>query len=84
MSWSRRLSREIVTKQGKRLRTLSDARAYMLALDGRVGRQYWQHAAALLLEAATGAGDVETATDQIVLALLHDGALDPGRTPAKR
>lgn len=76
MDWSRRLSQEIVAKSGKRLNMLADARAFMLTIkDGRELRQHWQNGAALLMKAAEG-GDVKAATDQIILALLLDGALD--------
>jgi hypothetical protein len=47
----------------------------MLALKGgRERRRYWQHAAALLMEAANG-GDMEALASQIELALIKDGAL---------
>jgi hypothetical protein len=80
MAWSRRLAHEVVTLDGKRLRTLADARSYMLAIkDGREHREYWQHAARLLIEAAKGGGE-KAVTDQLLIALLHDGTLDVTRT----
>lgn len=80
MNWRRRLDREIVTIDGRRLRTLHDARAYMLRLTGgRERREYWQRAAELVLQAAEG-GATEPATLQIQIALLHDGTLDISRT----
>ena len=52
------------------------ARMYILSIkDGRERREYWQHAARLVLEAAKS-GDVDAVTGQLTVALLHDGALD--------
>jgi len=80
MSWSRRLAHEVITLDGRRLRTLADARSYVLAIkDGRERREYWQHAARLLIEAAKGGG-AEAVTEQLLIALLHDGTLDLART----
>ena len=53
--------------------------------NGRERREYWQHAAKLLLEAA-GGGSTEAVTDQLVMALMLDGTLDlgPARQPPSR
>jgi hypothetical protein len=68
--WSAPLSRPITVKDGPTLRTLGDARAFMLHQpEGIQLRQSWQRAAGLLLAAADGA-DVESVTKQIELALL--------------
>ena len=81
MNWNRTLPQEIVTQSGKHLRTLRDARSYMLAIkSGRERREYWQSAAGLLMEAAKG-GSLEAIRNQLVLALLMDGTLDLKRTP---
>ena len=78
--WSRNLSRVIATRDGRRLLTLGDASAYVLALPHEVqARSYWHKAAMLLMDAATG-GDIRAATDHIVLALLLDGQLDAENT----
>ena len=85
MSWSHKLARPIgVAKPKPRtLNTLADARAYMLSIkDGRERREYWQHAAKLVLEAADG-GSVEAVTRQLMTALLLDGTLDMDRRWAK-
>jgi hypothetical protein len=43
MNWNRSLSQEVVTKSGKQLLMLRDARIYMLGIkDGREHREYWQ------------------------------------------
>jgi len=76
MSWRTALKYEVRTRDGQKLRALADVRAYVLELpEGRSERQYWQHMAALLLEACE-TGKTEEATRQLMLALLHDGALD--------
>ncbi len=82
MPWSRKLAHPVRQAEPRTLNTLTDARPYMLSLKhGRERREYWQHAAKLLLEAAEG-GSVEVATKQIMLALLIDGTLDLKRTPS--
>ena len=79
--WSRDLSRVIATRDGKRLRTLADASAYVLALPPEIqARSYWHKAAMLVLDAATG-GDIVAATEHLVLALILDGQLDAENTP---
>jgi hypothetical protein len=58
MSWSSKLSQVPHTIDGKTIKTLSDARAYAVALPANYSsRQHWQHAAKLMLEAAKS-GDV--------------------------
>jgi hypothetical protein len=50
---AKKLSRPLPIKDGRVLRTIADARAYMLALpDHREQRQTWQHAAKLIVEEA--------------------------------
>jgi hypothetical protein len=68
--WSARLSRSLTLRDGTRLKTLADARAFVLALPpGDQERNAWQRAAALLIEAAETGDDVRTATEQVRLAL---------------
>ena len=63
------------TKDGGVLRTIGDARAYMLALPKkREQRAHWQHAHRLLLQQASAAA----LTRQVQVALFMDGKLDAG------
>ena len=82
MKWSRKFSRVLYTVDGEALKTLSDARAYAVALPANYSsRNHWQHAAKLMLEAADG-GDIEAASNLVELALVLDMRLDVVRTPA--
>jgi hypothetical protein len=70
---SRKLTRPLPTKDGGTLRTVLDARAYMLRLSkDRERSARWQRAAQLLLAKA----DVGAVSRQLELALLYDGKLD--------
>ena len=70
---SQRFIQPIPTKDGKVLRTVREAREYMLALPaGRASREQWQQTAKLLLDEAP----VYALSQQIQLALLYDGKLD--------
>jgi hypothetical protein len=70
---SKKLTRPLPTKDGGTLRTLAEARAYMLGLSkARELRAQWQHAAELLL----GEADVAAVSKQIELALFMDAKLD--------
>jgi hypothetical protein len=61
------------TKDGGVLRTIGDARAYMVALPKkRELRAHWQHACRLLLQEA----GVAALTRQVHVALFMDGKLD--------
>jgi hypothetical protein len=61
------------TKDGGVLRTIGDARAYMLALPKkREQRAHWQHACRLLMQEA----GVAALTRQVHVALFMDGKLD--------
>ena len=63
------------TKDGGILRTIDDARAYMLSLSKKRGlRAHWQHAGRLLLKEAGAAA----LTWQVQVALFMDGKLDDG------
>src|SRR5215510_5050457 len=72
---SRKLTRPLVTKDGGTLRTVLDARAYVLRLSkDRERSARWQRAAQLILAKA----DVGAVSRQLELALLYDGKLDVG------
>lgn len=85
MPWTRHLSRPVHTRSGATLRTLDDARRYLLALPDAEGlRPAWQSAAGPLGAAAEcGTPDaIEAATEQVERALLLCYQLDlhaPGR-----
>jgi hypothetical protein len=69
---SQKLTRPIPTKDGGILRTVLDARTYMLALPPDRGhRTQWQRAAGLLLEEA----DVAALSKAVELALFYDAKL---------
>ena len=72
LGWSAPLTRSIQVKDGTTLRTLNDARAYMLdhLPEADQARQSWQKAAELLLAAADGLDDVGAATGQVELAIF--------------
>lgn len=74
-NWDRRLTRIVSTKDGHALRTLADARAFVIERvpEGYQRRQYWQHAAKLMMEASEGRETTEAVTWQLEYALLHDG-----------
>jgi len=70
---SQKLTRPLVTKDGGTLRTILDARSYMLALPkGRERRTQWQRAAELLLDGV----DVAAFSRAVELALFYDAKLD--------
>ena len=70
---SRKLTRPLPTKDGGTLRTVLDARTYMLALSkDRERRTQWQRAAELLLAEA----DVGALSRAVELALFYDPKLD--------
>jgi hypothetical protein len=69
---SQKLTQPIHTKDGGTLRTVLDARTYMLALSkDREHRTQWQRACELLLAEA----DVEAFSRQVELALFYDAKL---------
>jgi len=74
----KKLARPLPTKDGGTLRTVLDARTYMLALSkDRERRAQWQRAAELLLAEA----DVADLSRQIELALFYDAKLDVTKIP---
>jgi hypothetical protein len=69
----RELSYPLPMKGGNILRTIPDARAYMLTLGPhRELRNHWRYACQLIMEEA----DVEVVTWQFHRALFMDGGLD--------
>jgi hypothetical protein len=76
---SQKLTRPIPTKDGGTLRTVAEARAYMLGLPkSRELRSQWQHAAELLL----GEADIGAFSKAVELALFYDAKLDVAKMPA--
>ena len=70
---SQKLTRPLVTKDGGTLRTVMDARTYMLALPKRrETTAQWQRAAELLLDGV----DVADFSKAVELALFYDATLD--------
>ena len=77
---SKKLTRPLVTKDGGTLRTVLDARTYMLRLSkARERATRWQRAAELLL----GQADVAAFSKQVELGLFYDAKLDVSKVPAK-
>jgi hypothetical protein len=77
--WQRTLTRPVTDRHtGKVMRTLDDARAFMIKLEDEGLRVHWQSAARKLLDAAEG-GSVEACTRQIELAMLLSGRLKPNK-----
>jgi hypothetical protein len=71
---SQKLDRPLPTKDGGTLRTVLDARTYMLGLSkDREHSARWQRTAELLLAEA----DVGALTKQVELALFFEAKLDP-------
>jgi hypothetical protein len=79
-SWDLKLSRVVAPIRGEPMRTLSDARAYILSLPpGTRHHDDWQRAADLLMVAVDSASvtDIEQATFQLERALLFHRLLAP-------
>jgi hypothetical protein len=75
---SQKLTRPLPTKDGGTLRTVAEARTYMLGLSKeRELRAQWQRAAELLLAQA----NVADFSKQIELALFYDAKLDVSKIP---
>jgi hypothetical protein len=75
---SQKFAKPLPIKDGSTLRTIAEARAYMLDLPAwRTERRYWQHAAKLILEST----DVAMIAAQLELALFLDYQLDLTATP---
>jgi hypothetical protein len=74
-----KLTRPLPTKDGGTLRTVADARAYMLGLsEQRELQARWQRVAGLILEGA----DIGAVSRQLELALFMDAKLDVAKMPA--
>lgn len=76
IDWSLKLSRPLKPRDGAPIRTLADARSYVLAMDRwRQDKQAWEMATELMIEAAAG-GSIAAATDQIETALFLEAKLE--------
>jgi hypothetical protein len=87
MSWQTALARPIKPVDHEPLRTLADARGYLLKLPkGTTNQQAWQYAAELLLAAAEDAdpATIRTTTDQLERALFLSYRLDLGTSTNTR
>jgi hypothetical protein len=75
MAWSRKLIPPVVLKDGRELKTLSDAREMILGLvEGQQRAPHWQHAAELLLYAAENEKEaIDDVRAQLMRALYRDG-----------
>jgi hypothetical protein len=70
MSWARKLAKPIVLKDGRKIATLADARAFVLSQTDQE-QLFWQYAAELLVDAAANGDErtVEDARAQLMRAL---------------
>jgi|SoiMethySBSTD1v2_1073268.scaffolds.fasta_scaffold1344993_1 hypothetical protein len=66
------LTRPVPTKDRGILRTVADARDYILALPDDRESHYWEHTAKMILDQA----DVADVSRRVELALFYDGKLD--------
>jgi hypothetical protein len=75
MAWSRKLIPPVVLKDGRELKTLSDAREMILGLlEGQQRAPHWQRAAELLLYAAENEKEaIDDVRAQLMRALYRDG-----------
>lgn len=71
--WSRRLTRIILTNDGKILRTLAEAGTFVVEQDAL--RQHWFSAAQALMVASLEPNAVEDATVAVERALSQEGRL---------
>ena len=77
MSWEKKFGEPIRLKTGRELKTLPDARAQILRMEGWVRGSRWEYAIELLLKAAeTGRkADVQDAWAQVARALFAEGLI---------
>jgi hypothetical protein len=76
MPWTRKFPEPIKLKDRRKIATLGQARAVMLALPERhQSRPFWQYAAELLIEAAEHNGNIDDAAAQLSRALAAEGLL---------
>ena len=74
-SWLRKFHHPVYPRTGKPIETRADARAFILRLGDRAGRNEWQYAIAALLECLNG-GSCYAARDAIENALFLNMMLD--------
>jgi hypothetical protein len=74
MAWTRKLTQPLVLKDGRELKTISDAREMILGLlEGQQRAPYWRHAAELLLYAAENKKEaIDDVRAQLMRALCRD------------
>jgi hypothetical protein len=87
MAWRAELIRPVKPVGRPPLKTLADARAYLLELpDGTASLPDWRRAAELLLDAADDADApaIRAATDQVERALFATRRLDLDHPPQRR
>lgn len=76
MRWRRKFPKPVKVRDGPELRTLAEARAFMLGLpESRTWRNEWQWAAARLLDASKE-GSVDEAREAVRNALFLNMMLD--------
>jgi hypothetical protein len=77
MLWSRRLPKNLVLRDGREIRTLSDARDLIVTLpERRYDKPHWEYAAELLTTAARGGGaKVDAFNSRLELALEAEGLI---------
>lgn len=76
-NWTKKFSNPVKPRDGKPIKTLADARAYMLAMpDGLGTRPEWQRAIEAALAAAKGKAGMDAARDALTNALFINMRLD--------
>ena len=74
--WHSQLSHPIVLRDGTKLETLSEARAFILGEPSHIQERIsWQEAAELLMAAAEDGARIKDATEQIEMALFLEARL---------
>ena len=76
MDWSKALKASFTLRDGRKLRTLSQVRVFILELsEQRQQDPHWRIAANLLSAAADGSTDMDELTAQLRRALAAEGVL---------
>lgn len=76
-NWDKKFRKPVEPRDGKPIKTLADARAYMLALPaGLETRPEWQRAIEAALAAAKGKARTDAARDALTNALFINMRLD--------